>query len=86
LADDPKASLLQCPDRLGVLDTGELRHELKYYFNFADVGTLQRIVDGAKIVLNSTTDILQRFVLRYSLRPTPGQRGTPHGIAFLGFD
>src|SRR5882724_9051726 len=56
---------------------------LDRHFHFADVGTTEAITDSSKIILNGIADVLHRFLLGFSLRPTTGKRGAIHRVTFF---
>jgi hypothetical protein len=60
----------------GTARTGIFGNLLNRYFNFAHVGPTDTFVYGGKIILDGVTNILDRFLLGFSLRPTTGKRWT----------
>src|SRR5882724_9629956 len=56
---------------------------LDRHFHFADVVTTEAITDSSKIILNGIADVLHRFLLGFSLRPTTGKRGAIHRVTFF---
>ncbi len=56
---------------------------LDRHFHFADVGTTEAFIDSSKIILNGIANVLHRFLLGFSLRPTTGKRGAIHRVTFF---
>ena len=66
-----------------MIDARNFRYLLDRYFNFAHVGTTDTFVYGGKIIRDGVTNILHRFLLGFSLRPTTGKRGAIHRVTFF---
>ena len=56
---------------------------LDRHFHFADVGITEAFIDSSKIILNGIANVLHRFLLGFSLRPTTGKRGAIHRVTFF---
>ena len=59
------------------------RHLLNRYFHFAHVGTTNTFVYGGKIILDGVANVLHRFLLGFSLRPTTRKRWAIHGVTLF---
>ena len=66
-----------------MINAGNFRHLLDRHFHFADVGTTEAFIDSSKIILNGIANVLHRFLLGFSLRPTTGKRGAIHRVTFF---
>ena len=56
---------------------------LHRHFHFAHVRTTEAFIDSSKIILNGIANVLHRFLLGFSLRPTAGKRGAIHRVTFF---
>ena len=83
LADNLKSRFFERLHGPEMIDAGNFRHLLNRYFHFAHVGTTNTFVYGGKIILNGIANVLHRFLLGFSLRPTTGKRGAIHRITFF---
>jgi len=83
LADDLKSCFFKRLHSAEMIDAGNFRHLLSRYFNFAHVGTTEAFIDSSKIILNGIANVLHRFLLGFTLRPTTGKRGAIHRVTFF---
>ena len=66
---DPEPGLLERPNGVQVIYTGQLRHRLNRDVDFSDFLALQRFLYRREVLANGILDILQSLVLRLALRP-----------------
>ena len=83
VADNLKSCLFERLHRAEMIDARNLRHRLNRHFHFAHVGTTEALVYGGKIILDGVANVLHRFLLGFSLRPTTWKRWTIHRVTLF---
>ena len=79
LADDSEPRLLKCSDRIQVVDTGELGHELDRYLDLPHFRFSKSLFDCLQVLLNCLPDILKRFpILSVLVTSIRARRDTKH--------